>query len=155
MCALLFDSTNLFKKIKYYSGNYDVYVETDTQDMVQMRAYEAGARDIADIKVSLPGSVTVPSKWSDRHNRVKSCFRKARGRFDARMPAQDDAWDWSFRMLESLRASLSIENVSFNYQVEWSCTAMLTLMWIADGGACRSKCGYVLYLSLLSVFFVS
>ena len=40
-----------YKKLRYYSGNYDTYVQTRRdQDMVQMRAYDAEQRDIADIK---------------------------------------------------------------------------------------------------------
>lgn len=40
-----------YRKLHYYSGNYDSYVQTRRdQDMVQMRAYEAEQRDIAEIK---------------------------------------------------------------------------------------------------------
>lgn len=40
-----------YKKLRYYSGNYDTYVQTRRdQDMVQMRQYDAEQRDIAEIK---------------------------------------------------------------------------------------------------------
>ena len=40
-----------YKKLRYYSGNYDTYVQTRRdQDMVQIRQYEAEQRDIAEIK---------------------------------------------------------------------------------------------------------
>jgi ATP-binding cassette subfamily F protein 2 len=40
-----------YKKLRYYSGNYDMYVQTRRdQDMVQTRQYEAEQRDIAEIK---------------------------------------------------------------------------------------------------------
>ena len=40
-----------FRKLKYYSGNYDTYVETRrAQDMVQLRTYDTEQREIADIK---------------------------------------------------------------------------------------------------------
>lgn len=40
-----------YKKLRYYSGNYDMYVQTRRdQDMVQIRQYEAEQRDIAEIK---------------------------------------------------------------------------------------------------------
>lgn len=40
-----------YKKLRYFSGNYDTYVQTRRdQDMVQMRQYEAEQRDIAEIK---------------------------------------------------------------------------------------------------------
>merc|ERR1711966_102942 len=40
-----------YKKLRYYSGNYDMYTKLrKDQDMVQMRQYEAEQRDIAEIK---------------------------------------------------------------------------------------------------------
>ena len=40
-----------YKKLRYFSGNYDMYVQTRRdQDMVQMRQYESEQRDIAEIK---------------------------------------------------------------------------------------------------------
>jgi ATP-binding cassette subfamily F protein 2 len=40
-----------YKKLRYFSGNYDMYVQTRRdRDMVQMRQYEAEQRDIAEIK---------------------------------------------------------------------------------------------------------
>ena len=40
-----------YKKLRYYSGNYDMYVQTRrAQDKVQMNAYDAEQRDIAEIK---------------------------------------------------------------------------------------------------------
>lgn len=40
-----------YKKLRYFSGNYDMYVQTRRdQDMVQMRQYEAEQRDVAEIK---------------------------------------------------------------------------------------------------------
>jgi ATP-binding cassette, subfamily F, member 2 len=40
-----------YKKLKYYSGNYDTYVQTRRdQDMVQWRQYDAEQKDIAEIK---------------------------------------------------------------------------------------------------------
>jgi ATP-binding cassette subfamily F protein 2 len=106
-----------FKKIKYYSGNYDVYVETRrAQDMVQMRAYEAEQRDIADIKdfIARFGHGTV-KMVRQAQSREKLLAKKLEAGLTP-MPAQDDAWDWSFPDAGELAVPvLSIENVSFNY----------------------------------------
>ena len=40
-----------YKKLRYFSGNYDMYVQTRrNQDMVTMRQYESEQRDIQEIK---------------------------------------------------------------------------------------------------------
>lgn len=40
-----------YKKLRYFSGNYDTYVQTRrNQNMVQMQKYDAEQRDIAEIK---------------------------------------------------------------------------------------------------------
>jgi len=43
-----------YKKLRYFSGNYDTYISTRRdQDMVQMRQYESEQRDINEIKDSI------------------------------------------------------------------------------------------------------
>ena len=40
-----------YKKLRYFSGNYDMYVQTRRdRDIVQTRVYESEQRDIAEIK---------------------------------------------------------------------------------------------------------
>ena len=51
VCTHIVRLDKTYKKLRYYSGNYDMYVQTRRdQDMVQMRQYEAEQRDIAEIK---------------------------------------------------------------------------------------------------------
>ena len=51
VCTHIVRLDQTYKKLRYYSGNYDMYVQTRrAQDMVQMRQYEAEQRDIAEIK---------------------------------------------------------------------------------------------------------
>jgi ATP-binding cassette subfamily F protein 2 len=105
------------KKIKYYSGNYDVYCETRrAQDMVQMRQYEAEQRDIADIKdfIARFGHGTV-KMVRQAQSREKLLAKKLEAGLTP-MPSMDDNWDWSFPDAGELAVPvLSIENVSFNY----------------------------------------
>ena len=40
-----------YKKLRYYAGNYDMYVKLrKDQDNTQLRAYESEQREIAEIK---------------------------------------------------------------------------------------------------------
>ena len=51
VCTNIVRLDKTYKKLRYYSGNYDMYVQTRRdQDMVQLRQYEAEQRDIAEIK---------------------------------------------------------------------------------------------------------
>lgn len=106
-----------YKKLRYYSGNYDMYVQTRRdQDMVQWRQYEAEQRDIAEIKDFV-------AKWG--HGTAKM-VRQAQAREKilqkkleaglTPMPEKDPEYDWSFPDAGDLPVPvLSIESVSFNY----------------------------------------
>ena len=49
VCTNIVRLDKTYKKLRYYGGNYDTYVQTRRdQDMVQMRQYEAEQRDIAN-----------------------------------------------------------------------------------------------------------
>ena len=51
VCTHIVRLDKTYKKLRYYTGNYDMYVQTRRdQDMVQLRQYEAEQRDIAEIK---------------------------------------------------------------------------------------------------------
>lgn len=51
VCTHIVKLDYTYKKLKYFSGNYDTYVKTRRdQDMVQQRQYDAEQRDIAEIK---------------------------------------------------------------------------------------------------------
>ena len=86
-----------YKKLRYYSGNYDTYVQTRRdQDMVQMRAYEAEQRDIADIKefIARFGHGTV-KMVRQAQAREKLLQKKLEAGLTP-LPEQDPDWDWTF-----------------------------------------------------------
>ncbi|KAL7437887.1 hypothetical protein ACHAXH_005061 [Discostella pseudostelligera] len=106
-----------YKKLRYYSGNYDTYVQTRRdQDMVQMRQYEAEQRDIAEIKdfIARFGHGTV-KLVRQAQAREKLLQKKLEAGLTP-MPEVDPQWDWSFPDAGQLAVPvLSIENISFNY----------------------------------------
>jgi len=106
-----------YKKLRYYSGNYDMYVQTRRdQDMVQMRQYEAEQRDIAEIKdfIARFGHGTV-KMVRQAQAREKLLQKKLEAGLTP-MPEKDPEYDWSFPDAGQLPVPvLSIERVSFNY----------------------------------------
>ncbi|EEC51587.1 predicted protein [Phaeodactylum tricornutum CCAP 1055/1] len=106
-----------YKKLRYYSGNYDTYVQTRRdQDMVQIRQYEAEQRDIAEIKdfIARFGHGTV-KMVRQAQAREKLLQKKLEAGLTT-LPEMDPEWDWTFPDAGELPVPvLSIENVSFNY----------------------------------------
>jgi ATP-binding cassette subfamily F protein 2 len=106
-----------YKKLRYYSGNYDTYVQTRRdQDMVQWRQYEAEQRDIAEIKdfIARFGHGTV-KMVRQAQAREKLLQKKLEAGLTPK-PEVDPEWDWSFPDAGQLPVPVcSIENVSFNY----------------------------------------
>mmetsp|Transcript_2137 Transcript_2137/g.3307 ORF Transcript_2137/g.3307 Transcript_2137/m.3307 type:complete len:468 (-) Transcript_2137:71-1474(-) len=106
-----------YKKLRYYSGNYDTYVQTRRdQDMVQMRQYDAEQRDIAEIKdfIARFGHGTV--KMVRQSQAREKLLQKKLEAGLTPLPEQDPQWDWSFPDAGQLPVPvLSIENVSFGY----------------------------------------
>jgi len=106
-----------YKKLRYYSGNYDTYVQTRRdQDMVQWRQYEAEQRDIAEIKdfIARFGHGTV-KMVRQAQAREKLLQKKLEAGLTEK-PEQDPEWDWSFPDAGDLPVPvLSIEYVSFAY----------------------------------------
>lgn len=106
-----------FRKLKYYSGNYDTYVETRrAQDMVQLRTYDTEQREIADIKdfIARFGHGTV-KMVRQAQSREKLLQKKLEAGLTPR-PEVDPEYDWSFPDAGELPVPvLSIENVSFSY----------------------------------------
>lgn len=106
-----------YKKLRYYSGNYDTYVDTRrAQDMVQIRQYESEQRDIADIKEFIArfghGTVKMVRQAQAREKLLEK--KLAEGLME--LPEVDPQWDWSFPDAGKLPVPvLAIENVSFNY----------------------------------------
>lgn len=106
-----------YKKLRYYSGNYDTYVQTRRdQDMVQMRQYETEQREISEIKdfIARFGHGTV-KMVRQAQSREKLLQKKLEAGLTP-MPELDPVWDWSFPDAGHLPVPvLSIENVRFHY----------------------------------------
>ena len=97
VCTLIVRLDMTYKKLRYYSGNYDTYVQTRRdQDMVQMRAYDAEQRDIAEIKdfIARFGHGTV-KMVRQAQAREKLLQKKLEAGLTP-LPEQDPNWDWSF-----------------------------------------------------------
>jgi len=106
-----------YKKLRYFSGNYDMYVQTRRdQDMVQMRQYEAEQRDISEIKdfIARFGHGTV-KMVRQAQAREKLLEKKLEAGLTP-LPEQDPDWDWSFPDAGQLPVPvLSVERLSFAY----------------------------------------
>ncbi len=106
-----------YKKLRYYSGNYDTYVQTRRdQDMVQTRQYEAEQKDIAEIKDFIARFGHGTAKMvKQAQSREKLLQKKLEAGLTSR-PELDPTYDWSFPDAGQLPVPvLSIENVSFAY----------------------------------------
>jgi ATP-binding cassette subfamily F protein 2 len=106
-----------YKKLVYYSGNYDTYVQTRRdQDMVANRQYDAEQRDIAEIKdfIARFGHGTV--KMVRQAQAREKLLAKKLEEGGTPKPEADPEWDWTFPDAGQLPVPvLSIENVSFGY----------------------------------------
>jgi ATP-binding cassette subfamily F protein 2 len=106
-----------YKKLRYYSGNYDTYVQTRRdQDMVQMRQYEAEQRDIAEIKdfIARFGHGTV--KMVRQSQAREKLLQKKLEAGLTEKPEEIKEWDWSFPDAGQLPVPvLAIENITFRY----------------------------------------
>lgn len=106
-----------YKKLRYYSGNYDTYIQTRRdQDMVQMRAYESEQRDIAEIKDFIArfghGTVKMVRQAQSREKLLQKKLEEGL----TEKPEQDPVYDWSFPDAGELPVPvLSVENISFAY----------------------------------------
>lgn len=140
-----------YKKLRYYSGNYDTYVQTRRdQDMVQMRQYEAEQRDIAEIKdfIARFGHGTV-KMVRQAQSREKLLQKKLEAGLTPK-PEEDPNWDWSFPDAGQLPVPvLAIENVSFNYpggkelysKVDFGVDLQTRVALVGpNGGACFLTC---------------
>jgi len=106
-----------YRKLHYYSGNYDTYVQTRRdQDMVQMRQYETEQREIAEIKdfIARFGHGTV-KMVRQAQSREKLLQKKLEAGLTEK-PEEIQMYDWSFPDAGQLPVPvLAIENVSFAY----------------------------------------
>lgn len=106
-----------YRQLRYYSGNYDTYVQTRRdQDMVQTRTYEAEQRDIAEIQDFIArfghGTVKMVRQAQSREKLLQK-------KLEAGLTPKPEAimhYDWTFPDAGNLPVPvLAIENVSFAY----------------------------------------
>ena len=117
VCTHIVRLDQTYKKLRYYSGNYDTYVQTRRdQDMVQTRQYEAEQKDIAEIKDFIARFGHGTAKMvKQAQSREKLLQKKLEAGLTTK-PEQDPSYDWSFPDAGDLPVPvLSVENVSFAY----------------------------------------
>ncbi|KAL3906371.1 MAG: hypothetical protein SGILL_009297 [Bacillariaceae sp.] len=106
-----------YKKLRYFSGNYDTYVQTRRdQDIVQIRQYDAEQRDINEIKdfIARFGHGTV-KMVRQAQAREKLLAKKLEAGLTEK-PEVDPEWDWSFPDAGELPVPvLQVERLSFAY----------------------------------------
>lgn len=117
VCTHIVKLDATYKKLKYFSGNYDSYVKTRRdQDMVQQRQYDAEQRDISEIKdfIARFGHGTV-KMVRQAQAREKLLQKKLEAGLTP-LPEKDPDWDWSFPDPGQLPVPvLAVERVSFAY----------------------------------------
>jgi len=106
-----------YKKLIYYSGNYDTYVKTRRdQDMVQMRQYDAEQRDIADIRDFIARFGHGTAKMVRQSQSREKLLEKKLAAGLTMKPEEQKLWDWSFPDAGHLPVPvLAIQDVSFAY----------------------------------------
>jgi ATP-binding cassette subfamily F protein 2 len=117
VCTDIVRLDQTYKKLRYYSGNYDTYVKTRRdQDMVQMRQYDAEQRDIAEIKDFIARFGHGTAKMvRQAQSREKLLQKKLEAGLTPK-PEEVKLWDWSFPDAGQLPVPvLAIQNVSFAY----------------------------------------
>jgi ATP-binding cassette subfamily F protein 2 len=106
-----------YKKLRYYSGNYDMYCQTRRdQDMVQKRQYDTEQREIAEIKDFIARFGHGTAKMVRQAQSREKLLQKKLEAGLTNMPESDPEYDWTFPDAGQLPVPvLSIENVSFAY----------------------------------------
>jgi len=117
VCTHIVRLDQTYKKLKYYAGNYDTYVNTRRdQDMVQWRQYEAEQKDIAEIKDFIARFGHGTSKMvRQAQSREKLLQKKLEAGLTPK-PEPPPTYDWSFPDSGQLPVPvLQVQNVSFKY----------------------------------------
>jgi ATP-binding cassette subfamily F protein 2 len=117
VCTHIVRLDQTFKKLRYYSGNYDTYMQTRRdQDMVQIRAYDAEQRDIAEIKDFIARFGHGTAKLVRQAQSREKLLEKKLAAGLTPMPETDPQYDWTLPDAGSLPVPvLSIEKLSFAY----------------------------------------
>lgn len=117
VCTHIVRLDQTYKKLRYYSGNYDTYIQTRRdQDMVQMRQYEAEQKDISEIKDFIARFGHGTAKMvKQAQSREKLLQKKLEAGLTTK-PEEDPTYDWSFPDAGQLPVPvLSVERLSFAY----------------------------------------
>eukprot|EP00816_Leptocylindrus_hargravesii_P012405 CAMPEP_0196811228 /NCGR_PEP_ID=MMETSP1362-20130617/17020_1 /TAXON_ID=163516 /ORGANISM="Leptocylindrus danicus, Strain CCMP1856" /LENGTH=702 /DNA_ID=CAMNT_0042186497 /DNA_START=63 /DNA_END=2171 /DNA_ORIENTATION=- len=117
VCTHIVRLDSTYKKLRYYSGNYDTYVNTRRdQDMVQMRAYEAEQKDIAEIKDFIARFGHGTAKMvKQAQSREKLLQKKLEAGLTPK-PEPPPKYDWNFPDAGQLPVPvLQVQDVSFAY----------------------------------------
>lgn len=117
VCTHIVRLDQTYKRLRYYAGNYDTYVQTRRdQDMVQMRQYEAEQKDIAEIKEFIARFGHGTAKMVKQAQSREKLLQKKLQEGLTTLPEADPIYDWTFPDAGQLPVPvLSIENVSFAY----------------------------------------
>lgn len=117
VCTHIVRLDQTYKKLRYYSGNYDTYVQTRRdQDMVQIRQYEAEQKDIAEIKEFIARFGHGTAKMVKQAQSREKLLQKKLEAGLTPLPEKDPVYDWTFPDAGQLPVPvLSIENVGFAY----------------------------------------
>jgi len=117
VCTDIVRLDKTYKKLRYYSGNYDSYVKTRRdQDMVQMRQYEAEQRDIAEIKDFIARFGHGTAKMVRQAQSREKLLEKKLEAGLTQKPEEIKLWDWSFPDAGQLPVPvLAIETLTFAY----------------------------------------
>jgi ATP-binding cassette, subfamily F, member 2 len=106
-----------YKKLHYYSGNYDMYTQLRRdKDMVQMRQYEAEQRDIAEIKDFIARFGHGTAKLVRQAQAREKLLQKKLEAGLTPLPDVDPKWEWTLPDAVQLPMPiLAVESVSFAY----------------------------------------
>jgi ATP-binding cassette subfamily F protein 2 len=117
VCTHIVRLDQTFKKLRYYTGNFDSYIATRRdQDMVQRRAYDGEQRDIAEIKDFIArfghGTIKMVRQAQSREKLLKQKLEAGL----TEMPEEPPVYDWRFPDAGELAMPvLAIQTLSFGY----------------------------------------
>ena len=117
VCTHIVRLDQTYKKLRYYSGNFDSYINTrKDQDKVARSAYDGEQREIAEIKEFIArfghGTVKMVRQAQSREKLLQQKIEKGL----VEKPEDPPHYDWSFPDAGELPMPvLAIESLSFGY----------------------------------------
>ena len=117
VCTHIVRLDQKYKKLRYYAGNYDTYVETRrAQDKVQLKAYEAEQRDIAEIKEFIAKYGHGTAKMVKQAQSREKLLEKKLEAGLTELPEVDQILEWDFPDPGELSSPvLMCQELSFGY----------------------------------------